>query len=246
MEIITMNKRIQLASIPIEIHTLYDSLVHTQDYETDEAPAFSVLITEEDILDEQRKSYREALYEGLPYPGYSPAELENTAVYRKIAMELPKYDALVFHGSAVAVGDKAFLFTAKSGTGKTTHTDLWLKNIEGSFVVNGDKPILRLMDGKAYVCGTPWMGKEGFGCNKTVPLSAVCFVNRSADNRIEQTDFAALFPRLLGQSYRPPDPELMRKTTALLMKFGQCVDFYELFCNMDAEAALVAYRGMCR
>ena len=127
-----MDKKIKLANIPIEIHTLFDSLFHTEEYETDETPDFTVCTTEQDIIAEQKKSIAECAYEGIPYPNYSPAELENTAIYRKIADKLPEYDGLVFHGSAVAVGEKAFLFTAKSGTGKTTHTNLWLKNIKGS------------------------------------------------------------------------------------------------------------------
>lgn len=239
-----MDRKIKLAGITIEIHTLFDSLINIDEYESNEMPSFSVNITEQDIIDEQKKSISEAAYEGIIYPNYSPAELENTAVYRKIAMKLPEYDAFVFHGSAVAVGDKAYLFTAKSGTGKTTHTNLWLKNIDGSFVVNGDKPILRLIDGKPFVCGTPWMGKEGYGCNKNIPLSAVCFLNRGTDNRIEKTEFAKVYPRMIGQSYRPPNAALVAKTVKLLERIGQTVPIYELYCNMDDEAAIVAFKGM--
>lgn len=239
-----MDKKIELARIPIEIHTLFDSLLNTGEYETDEPPAFSVSITKQDILYEQKKSISEAAYEGIAYPGYSPAELENTAVYRKIAMKLPEYDAFVFHGSAVAVGEKAYLFTAKSGTGKTTHTNLWLKNIEGSYVVNGDKPILRIMDGKPFVCGTPWMGKEGFGCNAIVPLTAICFLNRGKENRIEKTEFRKVYPCLIGQSYRPENGALVAKTVMLLEKIGHCVPIYELTCNMEDEAARIAFGGM--
>lgn len=239
-----MIKNIKLAGIPIEIHTLFDSLRNTELYETDEKPAFTVKTNERDIAAERQKSMAEAAYEGIVYPGYSPAELENTAVYRKIAAKLPEYDAFVFHGSAVAVGDRAYLFTAKSGTGKTTHTNLWLKTIPGSYVVNGDKPILRIFDGKPYVCGTPWMGKEGYGCNATVLLSALCFLNRGDKNSIEKTDFGKIFPRLIGQSYRPENGELLVKTIKCLEIIGHSVPMYELFCNMDDEAATVAFNGM--
>lgn len=239
-----MNRKIKIAGIPIEINTLFDSLINSDEYETAEAPAFTVKTCEQDISDEQRRSIAEAAYEGIPYPNYSPAELESTAVYRKIATKLPKYDAFVFHGSAVAVGDKAYLFTAKSGTGKTTHTNLWLKNIDGSFIVNGDKPILRIIDGKPFVCGTPWMGKEGLGCNKNIPLAAVCFVNRSENNRIEKAEFKNVYPRLIGQSYRPENGLLVTKTVRLIEKICQSVPLYELYCNMEDEAAEVAFRGM--
>ncbi len=239
-----MKKRLKLAGIPIEIHTLFDSLIHTEAYETEAPPAFTVRITQQDIGIEQRKSMAECAYEGVAYPGYFPVELENTAVYRKIAEKLPEYDALVFHGSAVAVGGKAYLFTAKSGTGKTTHTNLWLKNIAGSFVVNGDKPILRIIDGKPFVCGTPWMGKEGYGCSEIVPLSAICFLHRGAENHIEKTEFAKIYPRLIGQAYRPENGALVAKTVKLLERIGQSVPLYELSCNMEDEAAIISFGGM--
>ena len=238
------SKRICLAGIPIELCTLLPSLKNIEGYETDAPPAFTVRTTKQDILSERRKSIAECAYEHIPYPNHSPAELENTAVYRKIAEMLPDHDGFVFHGSAVAVGEKAFLFTAKSGTGKTTHTTLWLKNIKGSFVVNGDKPIIRLIDDKPFVCGTPWMGKENYGCNKNVPLSAICFLNRGAENRIEKAEFGQVYPRLLGQTYRPENGARMVKTIKLLEKIGRSVPIYELFCNMEDEAAFVAFEGM--
>ena len=239
-----LSKKIRLAGIPIEIHTLFPSLRHTEGYETDEAPAFAVCTTGQDIVAEQRKSIAECVREKIPYPHYSPAELENTAVYRKIAERLPEYDGFVFHGSAVAVGERAYLFTAKSGTGKTTHTRLWLKNIPGSYVVNGDKPIVRIMDGKPFVCGTPWMGKEGYGCGKIVPLSAVCFLSRAEENRLEKVTFKEAYPHLLGQSYRPGNGAALAKTVRLLETIGQNVPIYRLFCNMEDEAAFVAFGGM--
>lgn len=237
---------LKIANLSVEITTVFNSVAPLcGDYLSDEAPAFSVRTTEEDILAERRKSIEEHAYEGIPYPDFSPAELESTAVYRKIAEKLPEYDALVFHGSAVGVNGKAYLFTASSGTGKTTHTNLWLRNIEGSFVVNGDKPILRIIDGKVFVCGTPWMGKERLGTNIMLPLSAVCFLNRGAENSIGKVSLSAVLPGLIGQAYRPPNGTLLMKTVRLLEKIGQSVELYELFCNMENEAAEIAYKGMC-
>lgn len=240
-----MKKILKLAGIPIEINTIYNSLPEVCEiYETSETPLFSVSITEQDIFNERQKSIEECAFEGIPYPNYSPCALESTAVYRKIADKLPDYDALVFHGSAVAVGEKAVLFTAKSGTGKTTHTKLWLKNIEGSYIVNGDKPIIRIIGGKIYVCGTPWMGKEGYGDNKTVPLSAICILNRAEQNSIREIGFSSALGSLLGACYRPPESMAMIKTAKLVEKIGQGVKLCELFCNMQDEAARISYEGM--
>ena len=238
------SKRICLAGIPIEVHTLFDSLTAVEGYETDAPPAFTVRMTMRDIVNERKKCIAEYAREHIPCPEYSPAELENTAVYRRIAEKLPEYDGVVCHGAAVAVGEKAYLFTAKSGTGKTTHIKLWLDNIAGSYVVNGDKPILRFMDGRPFVCGTPWMGKEGCGCPKAVPLAAVCLLNRGTENRVEKTAFGKVYLRLLAQTYRPENGAMMVKTMETLKKIGQDVPIYELFCNMEDEAARVAFEGM--
>lgn len=242
-----MKKIIKIADIPIEINTVYNSFTDAfNEYKTDEVPMLSIGITEQDIINERKKVIDECAYEGVIYPEYSKEQLENTAVYRKIANELPLFDAFVFHGSAVAVDNNAYLFTAKSGTGKTTHTNLWLKNIKGSYVVNGDKPIIRIINEKPFVCGTPWMGKEGFGCNKIVPLNAICFLSRAKENSIEATNFAEVLPNLIGQSYRPMDGAMLIKSIKLLEKIGNNISFYRLFCNMSDNAALVAFKGMCK
>ena len=239
--------QIKLAGLPIRIETVTDCLSAVcGDYLTDEAPCFTVTTTEADILAEREKSMAEHAYEGLVYPDFSPVELENTAVYRKIAMRLPEYNAIVFHGAAVAVGEQAFLFTAKSGTGKTTHTNLWLKNIDGSYIVNGDKPILRVTDGKVFVCGTPWMGKEALGCNTCVPLQGLCILRRGTENTIQPVRFSDVMPTLVGQSYRPPDNAALIRTLRVIEQIGQTVGLYVLYCNMEDEAALVAYKEMCK
>ncbi len=240
-----MYKVIKIADIPIGIHTLYDPLYNAEPFVTEQKPLFTVSVTEHDIINEQKKVMAEAAFEKKPCPSYSAAALENTAVYRKIAAKLPEYNACVFHGAAVAIGNKAFLFTAKSGTGKTTHARLWLKNIDGSYIVNGDKPVLRIMDGKPFVCGTPWMGKENLGCNKNVPLFAICFLHRATVNHLEPTEAEKALPRLIGQSHRPADGDLIEKTVRLLSDVRRSVGLYDLYCNMEDEAVSVAYGGMC-
>ena len=240
-----MDKVIKIADIPIGIHTLYDSLYNCEPFVTQQEPFFNISITEQDIENEYKKVIAEATYEKRKCPSYSAVDLENTAVYRKIATKLPDYNACVFHSAAVAIGNKAFLFTAKSGIGKTTHARLWLKNIDGSYIVNGDKPILRIMDGKPFVCGTPWMGKENLGCNKNVPLSAICFLHRGTVNRLELAKKEKSLPRLIGQVHRPSDGDLIEKTVRLLSDIRQSVLLYDLYCNMEDEAVRVAYGGMC-
>jgi hypothetical protein len=118
-------RKYKIADKVIEVSSIHE-LVHEycKEYITDEAPDFSVTITPEDIALEKQKSDSEYAYEGLPLPNFSDELLEETAVYRKIAEVMPDYDTLVFHGSVIAVDGEGYLFTAKSGTGKSTHTRL--------------------------------------------------------------------------------------------------------------------------
>jgi hypothetical protein len=175
---------------------------------------------------------------------FSDAYLETLAVYRKIVERLLDYDVLLFHGSAVAVDGQAYLFAATSGTGKTTHTNLWTKNIPKAYVVNGDKPLLKINDDGVTVYGTPWQGKENYGRNISVPLKAVCQLERSDTNHIEPITIKESLPMLFQQSYRPNDIDSMNKTIELINKLGMNTKLYRLGCNMQDEAAFVAYEGM--
>lgn len=84
---------------------------------------------------------------------------EITNLYRPIAEKMPFYDSVVFHGAAVEYGGRGYIFTAPSGTGKSTHIALWRKYVGDVKIINGDKPILKASDDKTLVCSTPWAGK---------------------------------------------------------------------------------------
>ena len=238
--------RISLGGQVIGIRSIYDEVYSLcRDYLSDEAEvAFRVETRPEDIAFEQEKALREAALEGKPAILYSEPYLEILAVYRKIAVGMLKYDTWLMHGSAVAVGHEAFLFTAPSGTGKTTHTRLWLEQVPGAFVINGDKPLLRMRAGICEACGTPWSGKENMNLNAMVPLRAICFLNRGVTNRFEEIPFREAAPLLLQQSCRYSDSLMMQKTMQLVKQLGSCVRFYRLFCNMESEAAMVSWNGM--
>ena len=234
-----------IAGLTIGIHHIYNSINRSPSCFFGSGPHdFEVTIREEDISAEREKVRAEYALEGLPYEEFPPSSLETTAIYRKIGQQLPRYGGVIFHGSAVAIGERAYLFTAKSGTGKTTHTNLWLKTIPGSYIVDGDKPILRLTDGGVTVCGTPWNGKEGLGTNAMVPLKAICLLERGEENRIRQITFQEALSTVIGQTYRSPNRAVLAETLKIIGRLGRQVDFYRLSCNMEDEAALVSFRGM--
>lgn len=238
--------KIKVADLIIETQSIYGDIEkYVSDYIVTDGEANMVIkITEEDIIYEARKVKEEYEHEKKRCPFFSEGQLEITAVYRKIAEQLPLFDGFVFHGSAVAKDDKAYLFTAVSGTGKTTHTNLWLKNIKGSYIVNGDKPIIRFLDGNAFVYGTPWSGKERKNKPVRVPLYSLCLLSRGDKNEIEKVEFSCLSTTLLMQTYRPKNASSLLKTADLLNLLKNAVKFYKLKCNMEDEAAIISYEGM--
>ena len=171
--------------------------------------------------------------------------LESTAVYRKIAERLPTYDAFVMHGSVIAVDGEAYIFTAKSGVGKTTHTRLWLKKFgDRAHVLNGDKPIIRFIDGTPYACGTPWRGKENYGVNEKLRLAGIVFFGRGVENKTYSVEKEDAFFTLSGQIYRSRDKDVLLKTLALTDKLVSSVKLVRAECNMENEAAEVVYNAL--
>lgn len=230
-----------LAGKSIAVTSIYDEVYEfCRNYLTDKPADISLTVTPDDIIYEKELNIRESQFEGIPVYDYPDSYLETLAVYRKIVTKMLDFDTFLMHGAVVAVGDKAWLFTAPSGTGKTTHINLWLKNIPGSYVVNGDKPLIHVGDA-CTVYGTPWAGKEKMNRNVGVKLCGIVFLNRGKDNHIEQVSMSEVLPTLIQQSFRPRDKAGLEKTLTLLNCLGRKIPMYQLFCNMDPEAAFISY-----
>ena len=197
-------------------------------------PDVTVSVTDSD-LDAERE-----FTEGNFLPPY----LESSAVYRKIAEKISEFSAAVFHGAVIAVDGAAYAVTARSGVGKTTHLSLWLKEFPDVHILNGDKPILRNIDGVIYAAGTPWRGKEGYGVNEMLPLKGIAFLERAEENSAERiTPNAAVLP-LVSQVYMPRSIGA-GAVLSLINKIVLTVPTYKLKVNMDPEAARVARRAFC-
>lgn len=219
-----------------------------KEYFTKEKATFSVCISLEDIAFEREKSAHEDQMEGHAIRHFSDAYLETLAVYRKIAVKLLDDDVLLFHGSVIAVDGEGYLFTAKSGTGKSTHTKLWRELFgDRALMINDDKPLLKIAKQGVIAYGTPWDGKHRLSTNIAVPLKAICILERSTENHIKRCTKTEVYPMLVQQVYRPTvpgRPELMAKTLKLVDALAEKVSLYRLGCNMEPEAAKVAYNGM--
>jgi hypothetical protein len=241
-----MTKTYKIADKVFEITSLYkDVHVLCKDYLHSDKPDFSIVTTQSDIDFECKKSIAERKKEGLPPYSFSDGYLETLAVYRKIADTMIEFDTILFHGSVVAVDGEGYLFTAKSGTGKSTHTRLWREMLgEKAVMINDDKPLIKASKNSVTVFGTPWNGKHRLGTNTSVPLKTVCILTRSEENHIEPITKSDAYAMLIQQTNRPSNPEKLAKTLVLIDRLAANVKLYRLGCNMDIKAAEVSYNGM--
>ena len=224
----------RIAGENIEIVSLYQMVQSMcKDYACEGTPALIVETTPADLQAEAGEEHKEF---NAPY-------METLAVYRKIAEAMPAFGTVLFHGSVVAVDGLAYLFTAKSGTGKSTHTRLWRELLgDRAVMVNDDKPLIHISEKEAIVYGTPWDGKHRLSKNTAVPVRAICILQRGKENRIEQIAKEDALPMLVQQTYRPRNPAALEKTLSLIDKLD--VLFYRLHCNMDISAAELAWEAM--
>ena len=224
--------RISIAGLTVEIDNKYGYVrALAKDYITEAAPDFAVSCTSAEI---------ELEANGI----YSPEYSESIVIYRKIAEALPRYGAVVFHGAVLASDLRAYAFTARSGVGKTTHINNWLKAFGKEYhVLNGDKPIIRKMNGRFYACGTPWQGKENLGVNEMKPLEVLAFLGRGEKNEARKIDSSVALMPFMSQIYIPNSEREAELALALAGEILGGASLFSLRVNMDEESAWVARRA---
>ena len=238
----------EIAGQKAQVESLFESTRdYCRKYLTEGKPDFAVRVFREDLAFEQEALRQEALEEGIRVRVFGDPFLERTAIQRKIAEFLFDRDILMTHGSTVAVDGKAYLFTAKCGTGKSTHTRLW-RQVFGNraVMVNDDKPFLKLTGNDVLACGSPWSGKHGLDTNLAVPLQGICILERGKENQIRRMTPAEALPMLLHQSYCPLDPGKHARFAALVNRLAEAVPLWHMYCNMDPSAAEVSHQAMSR
>lgn len=172
-----------------------------------------------------------------------PYLAEDAIVLTKISRTvLDRYDGCFFHSSSLEIDGKGYMFTALSGTGKSTHTRNW-RRLFGDRVtmINDDKPIIRKIDGRFFVCGTPWMGKSDIGCNRTAPIKAIYILQRGEENTAKRISPGSVFKQLLEATLFPKTRENMQKLLSIFNELFSAVPLFLLTCNKDTESAQVAY-----
>ena len=190
------------------------------------------------VIDETK--YRPHLYEGFS---------ENDIAYMESGwqfyLQLLKFNGLMLHSSAVAMGGNAYLFSGPCGRGKSTHTRLWQSAFgEAASVFNDDKPALRRLDTGWFAYGTPWCGKDGINKNEKWPLAGICFLKKAEWNRIRRLTPEEARPLLLGQTVYRLYPQEMSLLLTHVDRLLREVPVYELENTPTESAARLSYETM--
>lgn len=171
---------------------------------------------------------------------------ESFALAGKFCRSVIKYNAMLIHSSAFIFNGKAYLFSAKSGVGKSTHTALWKKAFGNQVqMINDDKPVVRIFAGnKAVAYGTPFDGGSGIANNISAPLGAVVFLERGEENTIRKADAKEIISNLYFSTAHFVDKATAYKMLDNFEKLLSCCDFYILKCNTDISAAYIAHNAI--
>lgn len=173
---------------------------------------------------------------------YELAEYMGTGAY--FARELLNFDGSYLHASAVMLGGKAYLFSANSGTGKSTHTEKWCR-LFGAKYLNDDKPALRRIDGTWFAYGTPWSGKHDLSSPEGAPLGGIAFLKRGQENSIRAMPAVDAVKYFMSQSlWRLEDKVSMEKQLVLVDDILRKIPIWELTCRNDDAAAFVSRDAM--
>ena len=235
---------IELAGIPLNVKCKYvENKNFFNDYYTDKTPEFTIEPNDELIRSVQTDFDHMNAAEEQPIVSYNESFLENNAIHILAVEKLLEYNVLMLHGSALAIDGKGIIFTAKSGTGKSTHTRLW-REVFGSRVlmVNDDKPLIRVDEAKIY--GTPWNGKHHLSCNISVPLKAIVKLERATENTVVPASVKDALTTMMKRGHIPAEQRQKTLLMDLYIRLINSVPFYNLECNMDPDAARVAYNTL--
>lgn len=227
-----------IAGLKTEYDVFYDRLKeHSEPYKADFDGEADIRI---ELTEEQYKKRQEEV------PKIPLDVIEYVAVGTVFNRQLVNHDGVMLHSSCVEKDGFAYLFSADCGTGKSTHTHLWLKNLSGTRIINDDKPALRLEDGVWYAHGTPFSGKHNESTNTKVPIRAIVFIKRGEENKVSKMAPAEavklIFKQLISARDREIGFMLLEKIDLLLTM----VPVFSLECNMDDEAAIVSYNEIER
>ena len=168
---------------------------------------------------------------------------EAVAILRVICDYIIDKKGFFLHCSCLKYKDEAIIFTAPSGTGKSTHASLWRRHFGDEVVmINDDKPLVREKDDRFVIYGTPWNGKHGIGSNISAPIRAIVFLSQTKENKAAPISAVEAITLLLQQTVLPSDKAQLSKLLDMLGRLVETVPMYRLGCNISDEAVTTIHK----
>ena len=238
----------EIADIPFEVRCFYsETEALLKNYRSEKIPEFVI-----DLADSECSGVRTMIEKSWdkqtdPFAVFRTTNrevyIEEETFHWMLDQKLSPFGVFHFHGSAICLDGEAYIFTAESGTGKSTHSQLWIKNIEGCSLLNDDNPILRVMEnGEIRVFGSPWSGKTPCYKNDNVPVGAFVNLRQAKKNAIRRLSlpeaYAAMCMSFSGYRFIREMADGLHATNE---KVVSTVPFYLLECLPDAEAAWLCH-----
>lgn len=230
--------RYKIAECIIEYEPIYDMLKHKMEpylYYGEKESDFHLTLNEEFCITKQKEHSHLTISEcEYIFAGYE--------FYRKFILK----GGFMLHASAVVVDGNAYLFSANSGVGKSTHTKQWQKyfGTDRALIINDDKPAIRKNEEGWFAYGTPFSGKTDENLNQKAKLQGICMLERGSDNKIWNIDSGKAITLLMQQTIVPRDPEMVNLLLTYLDILLAEVAIYQMQCTISEEAVKMAYEKM--
>ncbi len=227
-----------IAGLIIEMNPIFNrTLNQSKPYliKTNKDPVFTLNLSI-DRIKELQKNYSHLSLEDIEYI------FLGQIFYRNIL----KHNGILLHSSCVVKDNKAYLFSAPSGTGKSTHTTLWLEEFKDAYILNDDKPAIIYKDNILYAAGTPFSGKHDISRNLLIPIQGICFIERSKDNWIKEIDSRQAIFEILNQTERVPYEEDMNLILGHISNIVTNTKIYKLGCNISIDAVYTSYNKLSK
>ncbi|MBP3503561.1 MAG: hypothetical protein J6K18_00340 [Bacilli bacterium] len=227
-----------IAGIIVEMNPMFNRTIsQAKPYLTTSLnnPDISIELTMEK-LEEIKKRYNHLNLEEIEYI------FLGQLFYRHIL----KYNGILLHSSCVVKDNQAYLFSAPSGTGKSTHTNLWLEEFKDAYILNDDKPAIIFKDNTLYAAGTPFSGKHDISKNLLVPIKGICFIERSLNNWIKEISSKQAIFEILNQTERIPYENDMTLILSHIENIVKNTKIYKMGCNISIDAVYTSFNEMSK
>lgn len=194
------------------------------------------IVVNNDMIEKEKKNDKTLTNELAEYM------IMGTTFYKTLL----NFNGCLLHSSAVVIDEEAYLFSANCGTGKSTHTSLWLKYLKekSPYILNDDKPAIRIMEDGIYAYGTPFSGKYDISKNSKAKLKGICFIEQALQNTIKKIEPKEAITLFFEQTLRKLTKEQMLKLLDIMDIILKEIPIYKLYCDMSKEAVILSYKTM--